>query len=253
MFSLNKDSCIVEHINIRTEIHGDQDVTAYDLKFSHNAHNHKLEDFSTGLRESFYKPDENATADMLDDKHMPNLIHNCLPEVIALRNEIASCLLRIYEDGTNDALIVVKGGKLGKFKISPKDGGSVPMTFTYSFSDPYGEYWALIGPLLKCAVKIDLEQVTVQDEDAAGAQSDAENPSGDIFGEGVKEQADQAQLDKVANEMRGDPDFREVSEPAWMTEEEIAAQEEEDRIAAEKAHAIDPEKPGRVNRKLKSV
>jgi hypothetical protein len=62
MFHLNRETVELSHINVRTELHGDQEVTAYDLKFYISLHNSKLEEFSPGLRASLYKPDDRRKA-----------------------------------------------------------------------------------------------------------------------------------------------------------------------------------------------
>lgn len=221
MFSLNKDSVILEHINTRTEKHGDEDVTAIDLKFSISLHNSKLNDFSPGLRESLYSADDRQ-GDLVDPHHMPNLRHSRLLG-FGLNYDMTAVRLAIYEDGTNDEQMIFTGCKAKNFKFMPKDGGSVPTTFTVQVTDPDPEYFGALVQLLKCAMKIDLEQITVQAEDAAGAEQDKKTQGMDF--EGVKEQAEQAQLDKVAEAMKN-------TEP---TPEEQA---ELDRLDAEAAKVV---------------
>jgi len=231
MFKLNRETVELLHINVRTEIHGDIDVTAYDLKFGISLHNSKLEEFSPGLRASLYRHDENR--DMIDPESMPHLIHTMLPEKLKLKNEIPSARLVVYEDGTNDEYIVLKGCKVSKFEICPKDGGSVGTTFTVSYPDEYQEYWDKIGSLLKQSMKVDLEMVTVQDEDLEMAQS--ENTQLELSQE-ERDQRDEDQLAQAAMAMQDNSNVIDVD----FTEEEQAEMDAIDAEAAAIANA--PEK-----------
>lgn len=221
MFQLIKENVNLAHINTRLENHGEDKVPAVDLKLAFSMHNSRLNDFSLGLQESFYaKPDNQE--DLIDAHHMPVLRHHLLPG-FSLKYDMAAVRFEIYADGTNDLLLTFSGCKVGKFKFVPKDGGSVLVTFNVSFSGYAKEEYGILGDLLGQDIKINVENFTVQDEDAAGAAAD--KATADIFGDGVKEQADRAQLETVAEMMRS-------------TEPTAEEQAELDRLDAEAAEVV---------------
>ncbi|MBC8722102.1 hypothetical protein F6X37_11005 [Paraburkholderia sp. 31.1] len=71
MMNFTSHEIMLEHINTRTEHHGDDEVLTLDLKITFDLPNTSLDQLSPTLRSSLYDRDD--TGDMIDPDNMPNL------------------------------------------------------------------------------------------------------------------------------------------------------------------------------------
>lgn len=154
MFEFVKERCRLAHVNVRSEMHGDEKKTAYDIKFEVSLANAVLIKFHPELRDAFYKGDDNH--DMLNPDFKPQLKFP-LMGMVSWELEIPRTLLRIHDcdDEYND--IVLGGGKTNKFKLELMEGGTVKMTFRCQFSEAEEEDIAKLLRVMDQTVPISLQ------------------------------------------------------------------------------------------------
>jgi hypothetical protein len=123
MMNLYKHEVMLEHINTRTEQHGDSEVLALDLKITFDLSNRSLDQLSPTLRRSLYDADD--TADMLDPDNLPRLRN---PQLGTLRwAGKYSPVQFVFHDSEDDDLRFADA-KLDKISFEAKDGGTCSYT-----------------------------------------------------------------------------------------------------------------------------
>jgi hypothetical protein len=154
LFTLVRESCLLDNMNIRTEMHGDERESAVDLKFKFSSANNLLAKLHPDLRATFYKA--NDTRDMVSPDNMPHLRFPLLgPQSYDL--EIPRTRLRVHDaqDASHD--VVLGGGKTNKFKLTLKEGGTVEWEFRCQFSKPDEEAIAKLMRVLNQKIPVTLE------------------------------------------------------------------------------------------------
>ncbi|MES2320163.1 MAG: hypothetical protein V4631_22020 [Pseudomonadota bacterium] len=154
LFTLVRERCLLGHLNIRTEMHGDEREAAVDIKFSFSGANNLLAKLHADLRATFYKA--NDTRDLVNPDHMPHLRFPMLGAQ-SYELEIPRTRLRVHdaEDASHD--VVLGGGKTNKFKFTMKEGGTVEFEFRCQFSKPDEDAIAKLMRVLNQVVPITLE------------------------------------------------------------------------------------------------
>jgi hypothetical protein len=114
----------VEHINTRTEYHGDDEVLTLDLKIATDLPNTSLDRLSPTLRRSLY--DADGAYDLIDPDHTPHLKN---PELGTLHWSGSFPASMTFRDGDHDEDLPFIGVKVDKVTFAPMDGGTVPYTF----------------------------------------------------------------------------------------------------------------------------
>lgn len=128
-FELVSEKCTLDHVNVRTEMHGDERHRAYDLKFSKDFPNAVLKKFHPDLLDTFYAA---AKQQDIDANYKPNLKFG-LMGAVAWDLEIPRTMLTIHDPDGND--LVLGDGKTNKFKFEMLDGGTVKMSFRCQFPE----------------------------------------------------------------------------------------------------------------------
>lgn len=163
LFTLVRERCLLGHLNIRTEMHGDEREAAVDIKFSFSGANNLLSKLHPDLRATFYKA--NDTRDLVNPDHMPHLRFPLLGAQ-SYDLEIPRTRLRVHdaEDPSHD--VVLGGGKTNKFKFTMKEGGTVEFEFRCQFSKPDEDSIAKLMRVLNQVVPITLECADEEDKPA---------------------------------------------------------------------------------------
>ena len=153
-FTLVRERCLLGHLNIRTEMHGEDREAACDLKFSFSSANNLLSKLHPDLRALFYRANE--TRDLVNPDHMPHLRFPLLGEQ-TYKVEIPRTRLRVHDakDPAHDVLL--GGGKTNNFKLVLKEGGTVEWSFRCQFSKPDEDSIAKLMRVLNQVVPITLE------------------------------------------------------------------------------------------------
>jgi len=129
MFSLQKHPVKIQHLNVRTENHGDEEVTAVDIKLGFDVPNVRLDELRAGLREALYEMDPNADPSLLDEGD--HLTHVRFPQLSTKKGrfswsgsfeEVGLHLHLGNGRGKGDLHFVET--KLNNFFITIKEGGT---------------------------------------------------------------------------------------------------------------------------------
>lgn len=128
-FELVNEKCMLAHVNVRTEMHGDERHRAYDLKFTKDFGNAVLKKFHPELLDTFYSASKQTD---IEADYKPDLRFG-LMGAVAWDLEIPRTLLTIHDPDGND--LVLGDGKTNKFKFEMLDGGTVKMSFRCQFPE----------------------------------------------------------------------------------------------------------------------
>lgn len=163
MISFNNTTAKILSVNPRAEKHGDENVLAGDLKFQIKAHSKILHSFSPMLREFFYQPDndDQASLDMGED-NLTSLRHPEIPAIPWLY-EGEGYKLRLDYGLGGDSDVKLHDVKIGKFSLTPQEGGTVIVGFRAQSqldADTIGK----LCDLIQGEVKIDLVPPTEQEQ-----------------------------------------------------------------------------------------
>ena len=99
MFNPKGVAVTIAHINLRDERHGDETVSAADLKCKTTLANSWLDQFAPGLLSSLYKPD--PTQDFESADHQPHLRFPMIV-MLPLKHEIVGANILIERGSTGD-------------------------------------------------------------------------------------------------------------------------------------------------------
>jgi hypothetical protein len=168
MIALEKHPVKILHLNVRSELHGDEERTAVDIKLGFDLPNRNLDALGPGLRESLYEIDPNADPSLLDDAD--HLTHVKFPQLGTLKwaGEYESVGLHLHLGngrGKGDLLFVES--KLGKLTITAKEGGTCACMARAQVLPTPDETAKLVG-LLKRQVPATIDMtnaVNTDDED----------------------------------------------------------------------------------------
>lgn len=171
-FNLQKERCKLAHLNVRSELHGEESSPAIDLKFEFDSANNLLAKLHPDLRATYYRKDDNR--ELIESDHLPALRFPLLEPMIGWKMEVPRTLLRLHVDGGD---VVLGGGKTNHFKLTLKEGGTVSWQFRVQFSKPDPAAIAALSGLLQQVVPVTLE---CRDQDE-------EEGSGDLFAQAEKQ------------------------------------------------------------------
>lgn len=152
------------HINMRPEKHGDESVTALDLKFIRTAPNSELKLLHPKLQSMLYWRLK-ATNDQRDIEGVEQILPDLrFPELGTLAWDLEMTARIVIEIGTGS--IVLNPVKVNQFRIDPLQGGSVETTFRVQTSAIPDGALDLLGRMLDSDVSITLEPHTDKPSEA---------------------------------------------------------------------------------------
>lgn len=159
------------HINMRLEKHGDESVTALDLKFIRTAANSELSMFHPKLQAMLYWRSK-ATTDQRDIEGVEQILPDLrFPLLGTLVWDLDFTARIAIQTGTGE--LVLNPVKVNAFRIDPLQGGSVEITFRVQGSEyPNGALDAL-GRMLDGDVQITLEPHTDKPSEAPKSKKGA--------------------------------------------------------------------------------
>ncbi len=120
-FELTDQKAILAHLNTRTEKNGKEEVRAADLKIECFQRADIMSTFSSTLKAHLFNPNSLDLADGMA------LMHPELKTPIGVAGSMTGAEVRI-EYGVKQP-IVLKDCKVNNFKVDPKEGGSVHLSF----------------------------------------------------------------------------------------------------------------------------
>lgn len=150
MFELAKQSVKISHINSRLEMHGEEEVLAVDVKMSADVPNAMLDLLTPGLRQAIY--DRGPQAD-IDDDHLTVVRFPSMPSFDwAAGLEAAEFVIHTGKKADDIAF----SADVNNLKLTPKDGGTVSITFRAQIlpePEEVGTLTGLLGQKVKVTVK----------------------------------------------------------------------------------------------------
>lgn len=173
MFKIQKQTAKVAHINLREEKHGEDSVTAMDVKITMDVPNDYLNDLAPGLLGALYAPHDKQGS--LDGR----MVSLRFPLLGALPWQSEQDMsISFLSDDPNECFAVE--GAVNKTSIVCKDGGTISVTFRLQLLPDDGlvaSFAALLGQTVKISI------------DAASIVP-AENPDreADFFGDDAQEE-----------------------------------------------------------------
>ncbi|CAB3681302.1 hypothetical protein R8871_02524 [Paraburkholderia graminis C4D1M] len=126
MIALQKHPVKILHLNVRSELHGDEEKTAVDIKIGFDVPNHYLDSLGDGLRAALYAApeDRNMPVPGTDQDH---LTHVRYPQLGTQKwaGEFASVGLHLHlGNGRGKGDLVFSETKFGKLTFAAKEGGT---------------------------------------------------------------------------------------------------------------------------------
>lgn len=128
-------------VNVRSELHGKEHVPAVDLKITVNAGNSILDQLDPQLLEALYfcaapAEDDQVPLDGVEPiTHLPNLRFPKLGDTLAWQFTGAGYEFTLDFGLGGDSNLVIGGCQVNNIRISPKEGGTVELSFRVQASD----------------------------------------------------------------------------------------------------------------------
>ena len=146
VFTLTKQAAKIAHINLRIEMHGEEELAGMDIKVQADVPNDFLSYLSSTLKWSLYdKPDKQA--ELIEDKgHLPRLRYSELGEM-HWAGEMDHAVFVVH--GAKKSEDLQLEGEVDKVRIECKDGGTVALTFRVKVLPTPAQTGALSGLLGK--------------------------------------------------------------------------------------------------------
>lgn len=181
-FEFRKPTAVqLQHLNVRTEKHGDDNATALDLKFVRTASNDILDMLHPKLREAFfYRSDATEAQDEIAgvEKILPNLQFPKLG-TLAWELEHTGCRVVICFGLGGASDIILNDCKVNQFRIDMAEGGSTTLTWRVQTSSIPDGALDKLSKQLQGEIEIMLELPDAGVEKAApGAQLTIDGTAG---------------------------------------------------------------------------
>lgn len=130
MFEMTEANVDLVHKNERKEKHGEEEVLACDLNFKWETSNGVLAMFAPELRHSLYKKPGDGQAELPgtdDPDHLTALRFPAMAPIKWMAGDLTGGLLT-FHTGVK-SLVKIDITRLHKFKLEPKEGGTVVVYF----------------------------------------------------------------------------------------------------------------------------
>jgi hypothetical protein len=150
MLHFDKAPVRLLHISIGTEYHGDDEITAADLKVEVELDNDTLDNLSATLRQSLFDPD--GTGDFVNPGRRPHVRN---PQLGKLRWEVDSqpVAFGFLLGGRRKDAMLFPDAKLTRLDMLPKEGARVCYTLRVRVFPNEAEGSQLLGVLRMHEVK----------------------------------------------------------------------------------------------------
>lgn len=166
MLDFQRQAVNIAHINVRTEMHGDEEVTAVDLRLTFDVPNLVLDKLSPTLRASLYETANDP--DMLgpDDAHLTH-VKNLQLGTLRWAGEYEPVTLHLYTGAKPRDTLQFSDANFGKITFLPQEGGTCSFTTRVQIL-PSADQAARLVMLLKHEVPATLDaENAVNVDDAA--------------------------------------------------------------------------------------
>jgi hypothetical protein len=167
MFTLSAQQCKISHINIREEKHGEESVTAVDVKVTSDMSNDFLSYLSSTLKGSLYgPPDGSVQGTLVHDNpgYMPRLLYPAMG-MIKWSGEMKKAQVCLH--GATKKSNLVFEADVNKLAFTTKEGGTVEVQFRIQVIPEgalLGKIAGMLGVELKVSIAPDGEDIDFGDE-----------------------------------------------------------------------------------------
>ena len=164
MLELSRHTMKIAHLNLRTELHGDEEVSAVDIKLSFDVPNHVLEQLSPGLRDSFFEAPDDPDLLGPDAQH---LTHVKYPKLGTVKwdGEVSPVGVEIHTgNGKGKGDLIFPDATFGKLTVTFKEGGTCSCTARAQVQ-PSPDEVGKLSALLKHEVPVSLDSSQAVDVD----------------------------------------------------------------------------------------
>lgn len=182
MLSLDKVTAKLTNISFFDEKHGEESVKGIALRFTFDAANSILDEFSPGLKKSLYRaPDPTDAAQLFEEpEHLPL---RRFPLLDALRWELAMIGREVIIDygiGDDSAIRFIEA-TADKWTFDLREGGSVGVTFrvkAHPDADQVAHLFTLKGNEVSIAIAIGSgQQHSLESDGDTGEDGDDDGPA----------------------------------------------------------------------------
>lgn len=165
-FALIKERAVVAHLNTRTELHGEDEVPACDVKLEFSLHNSVLNKLHPELQDVFYKAEKQMD---IEADHKANLRFP-LMSAFSWAYEIPRAELTIHdlETGSTETFL----GKANKLKLELLEGGTTKLTLRFQMGEIDPQDAARLFALLRQTVTVSLGHQGEEEKQDNFAQAD---------------------------------------------------------------------------------
>lgn len=156
-FEISADDVRLMHLNVRSEKHGEDDVTAIDLKLQWTTSNDALRMFHPHLPEALYQHDKKqATVDGIGPKMGARVFPDLGP--LKWKQEVTGLKLTISHGINAKTDLVIADCSADHFVLEPLDGGSVDIVFRVRSICKDERILGKLGMLIKRDLPVDIER-----------------------------------------------------------------------------------------------
>ncbi|TCK38003.1 hypothetical protein B0G84_3306 [Paraburkholderia sp. BL8N3] len=171
MIDFQRHDVKIAHLNVRSELHGDDEVLAIDLRLECDLPNVRLDQLAPHLRASLYTTDDERP-DLIDTngEHLPHLRYPALG-ALAWDADIQPVRLSLHLGGKPKDDLLLSEARLNKIRLAPREGG----TFGYICriqTHPTEDEAAKLMMLLRHSVKATLDVADAAKVDGADDEND---------------------------------------------------------------------------------
>jgi hypothetical protein len=152
---LDPTDATLTSVTPRTETHGDERVFAISLGLKMTAANTMLDSLAPGLRDALYTAVEGQEQLPGVEVTTP-LLRTKVIDTVSLDRSFEGWTLAVDHGIDESAPILLGGAKVDKFRVVPREGGSVDITFRVGSSDIDAEEAGLLCSHLSQSVSITL-------------------------------------------------------------------------------------------------
>ncbi|MGF6877396.1 hypothetical protein [Paraburkholderia sp. MM5477-R1] len=162
MIDFQQHELRITHVNVRTEVCGDDEKLAMDLKLETDLPATSLDRLDTNLRPSLFCGDDDPDLLGKDDGHLPHLRFPQLGP-LSWNGSIAPVSLTLHL-GTKKNEVQLRDGKLNKLRVLPREGGTCGYIWRLQVH-PNEDEAAKVMSVLRHAVRGTLDVSAAQSED----------------------------------------------------------------------------------------
>lgn len=195
MFALSKIAATLVSVNNRAEHHGEDEVPAVSLKLKIEGPNTLLDTLSPTLRETLYTTEPGQPKPLPGIEPSTPKLRTEGIEYVAGGGVLEGWTVTVDHGIDDESAVVLKACKLDKWRVFPKGGGQIVLTFCVSTSAVDARIMGLLGFKVGQEVSITVKPPKVS---TAGEKAEEKAAAKDQKQKAAAEAAGQQRIDGAA-------------------------------------------------------